>query len=73
MVYSIDLNVWIYSRFEGIRVFKEQVNYWEERIDYFKLRGNQFQLEHSIEVKGLFETIVLRIEDINKQSDLGDW
>lgn len=50
--------------------FKEQVNYWEERIEYFQIRGNQFQMEHSIEVKGLFEAIVLRIEDIKKRNGL---
>lgn len=52
--------------------FKEQVKYWENKIEYFQLRGNQYQKQHAIEVKVLFEIIVRRIEEINKQNDVGD-
>lgn len=48
--------------------FKEQVNYWEEKLEYFQLQGNKYQMEHAIEVKELFEIIVRKIEHINKET-----
>lgn len=51
--------------------FKEQVSFWQERIDYFQLRGSRYQMEHAIEVKALFKTVVMKVEEINKLNDLG--
>lgn len=47
-----------------LEFFKEQLSYWGEKVNYFQIRGNQLQMEHAIEVKGLFEAIVRRIKDI---------
>lgn len=44
--------------------FKEQMVYWEEKAEYFDLKGNQFQLQQAIETRNLFKRIVERIESI---------
>lgn len=52
---------------DEIDFFKEQLIFWGKRIEYFELNKNQYQLDHAIRVKRLFETLVLRIKFMNNQ------
>lgn len=47
---------------DEINFFKEGVIEWEEKIEYYKIKGNKCMLNHAIEIKHLFEEIVNRIE-----------